>query len=102
MSDDKMEQIARNAIDLAREANDAARDVIGIAERTWEQRKEEFAHNLFNYNITVASRLALGHGIERSDVAAWLRDLAYAIETQDVAEDMSAIDDNHTLEHLIQ
>jgi hypothetical protein len=68
----------------------------------WHRKKEEFARNLFNYNVTIAARLAIGHGIDRPDVATWLRDLAYAIETQDVAEDMSPVDDINTLDHLIQ
>lgn len=41
--------------------------------------------------IGLASRCALGDGLSRAEVAQMLRDEAYAIETQDVAEDMSPI-----------
>lgn len=41
--------------------------------------------------VGLAARTALGDGLDRHSVAEVLRSEAYAIETQDVAEDMSPI-----------
>jgi hypothetical protein len=70
-------------------------------EQNAERQREWFAMNLFEYNVTLAARIALGHGIDREGVGAALRSLAYAIETRDVAEDMSPVDDVNTLNHLL-
>lgn len=69
--------------------------------QAWERQLEELAMHLFNYNTTLAARLALGHGIDKETVAESLRSLAYAIETGDVAESMYAVDDGHTLDQLL-
>lgn len=58
------------------------------------------ALNLFEYNSTLAAKIALGHGVDRETVAMVLRSLADAIETQDCAENMSPIDDQNTFEEL--
>lgn len=42
-------------------------------------------------STTFAARFALAAGISREDVARVLESLAYAIRTQDVAEDMSPL-----------
>jgi hypothetical protein len=64
------------------------------------QERKSFALGLLEFNATLAARIALGHGIDRNTVAAVLRDLAYAIETQDVAEDMSPVGDGNILAEL--
>jgi hypothetical protein len=46
---------------------------------------------ILNRMLGLASRCALGDGLTRAEVAQALRDEAYAIETQDVAEDTSPI-----------
>jgi hypothetical protein len=67
----------------------------------WRKRQEQFATHLFLYNTTLAARVALGHGIPAGAISQYLTDLAYAIETGDVAESMGAVPDGSTLEQLI-
>jgi hypothetical protein len=45
-------------------------------------------------DVTTIARIALGDGISRAEAAEVLKAAAYAIETQDVAEDMSPIVNN--------
>jgi len=56
-----------------------------------DARELSVAFLLLHRGLEVAARCALGDGLTRHDVSEVLRSLAYAIETQDVAEDMSAI-----------
>jgi hypothetical protein len=49
------------------------------------------AHLLLDRALAAASRIALGDGLSRDVVAESLEAEAYAIRTQDVAEDMSPI-----------
>jgi hypothetical protein len=72
---------------------------IDIAKQ-WKRERDGFALNLFEYNSTVAARIALGHGIDRETVAAILHSLADAILTQDCAESMSPIHDGNTMEEM--
>jgi hypothetical protein len=72
--------------------------VVGDYEEAHERKA--FALGLLEFNSTLAARIALGHGIDRETVGACLRDLAYAIETQDVAEDMSPVGDGNILAEL--
>ncbi|HEX4399668.1 MAG TPA: hypothetical protein VH136_18660 [Trebonia sp.] len=62
---------------------------------------EAFASNLLAYNLTLAARVARGHGITAEEVAAVLRSLADAIETGDCAESMYPVSDGSTLVELI-
>jgi hypothetical protein len=66
----------------------------------WKRERDGFALNLFEFNTTLAARVALGHGIDRETVAAILHSLAEAIRTQDCAESMSPVDDGRTLEEM--
>lgn len=66
----------------------------------WKRERDSFALNLFEYNSTVAARIALGHGINRETVSAILHSLADAILTQDCAESMSPVDDGNTMEEM--
>jgi hypothetical protein len=51
----------------------------------------DVAYELLNTAVDTAARLALGDGLSREEVGAVLDSLAYAIRTQDVAEDMSPL-----------
>jgi hypothetical protein len=102
-------------IDLAKEANESAKSTSEIAHRAIEIAQEaiddserlgeeqaEFAWNLFEYNTTLAAKLAVGHGFDRERVAMSLHSLADAIANPtSVAEDMRPIDDANTLLHLM-
>jgi hypothetical protein len=68
--------------------------------REEEQERKSFALGLFEFNATLAARIALGHGIDRNTVSAVLRSLADGIEFRDVAEDMSAVADGNILAEL--
>jgi hypothetical protein len=68
--------------------------------KQWKREHDSFALNLFEYNTTLAARVALGHGIDRETVAAVLHSLAEAIRTQDCAESMSPVSDGNTLEEM--
>jgi len=46
---------------------------------------------IFARMVGLASRCALGDGATREEVAQWLESEAYAIRTEDVAENMSPI-----------
>lgn len=52
---------------------------------------EQTAFDILIRMVGLASRCALGDGLDRETVAKVLEDEAYAIRTQDVAEDMSPI-----------
>jgi hypothetical protein len=68
----------------------------------YAEEQVEFAWNLFEYNTTLAAKLAVGHGVEREKVAMSLHSLADAIANPtSVAEDMRPIDDANTLLHLM-
>jgi hypothetical protein len=75
---------------------------VDTGEWRWRKRQADFAMSHFEYCTTLDARVALGHGMTRETVALILRSIADAIETQDCAEDMSPINDGHTLEQLIQ
>jgi hypothetical protein len=66
----------------------------------WKRERDGFAMNLFEYNITLSARVALGHGMDRTTVASILFSLAQAIETQNCAESMSPVPDGNTLEEM--
>jgi hypothetical protein len=103
---------------MAKDSNNL-RDVRGVEHKILPDRNSKWCHHcavwmginedhecdvhlamdIFNYNSTVAAKMALGEGIDRETVAACLRSLADAIETQDCAEDMSPIYDR-TLSQL--
>lgn len=56
---------------------------------------EQTAYHILIRMVGLASRCALGDGLDRETVAKVLEDEAYAIRTQDVAEDMSPIMFHH-------
>jgi hypothetical protein len=74
--------------------------VAGDYPSEYEQERSAFALGLFEFNATLAARIALGHGIDRETVAAILHSLADAIRTQDCAEDMSPVSDGNILAEL--
>jgi hypothetical protein len=108
-NEQKLINIAQNAIDIAHEANDAAREANELAEQAFDdsenvlgEEQAEFAWNLFEYNTTLAAKLAVGHGFDRERVAMSLHSLADAIANPtSVAEDMSPVHDANTLLHLL-
>jgi hypothetical protein len=66
----------------------------------YQTTPEGFAQDLFSYNISLAARMALGHGISNETVAELLEGMAAAVRTGDCAEDTSPISDGHNLEQL--
>jgi hypothetical protein len=66
----------------------------------YEQELRSFALRVFEFNSTLAARIALGHGIDRETVGAILHSLADAIITEDCAENMSPVSDGNTLAEL--
>jgi hypothetical protein len=71
------------------------------AEIQAQKHLERVAMNLLMYNTTIAARLAQGHGIDKETVAQVLEELAHAVRTGESAERMDALDDDHTLQELV-